>query len=169
MGGGDQRGAVRGDKAADDRTARLHHLGSDHDIDVAGGGHQRKHRRRVARSVRGQLDIVDRGPGALRHARDGGGLGGIALRPGQILDPAGQDPATLPAHRKDRQLDDAGQARIGGTFAQMVRQGIVQRHGAPSNVSRRAARRDCSQPITLDRKRASRASQAEGLCTTSAR
>ena len=103
VGRGDQRGTIRGDKAADDGAARLHHLGCDHDIDIARCGHQGKDR--CPRACRGHFDVIDRGPGALGHACDRGGLSRVAVGPRQILDPRGQHAAALPPNCEDGKLD----------------------------------------------------------------
>ena len=44
VGGGDQRGAIRRDEAAQDRAAGLHELGGHHHVDIAGRRHQRQDR-----------------------------------------------------------------------------------------------------------------------------
>ncbi len=51
------------------------------------------------------LDVVDRGPGALRHARHGGRLRGPALRFGEATIQSASTPAALPAHGEDRDRD----------------------------------------------------------------
>ena len=160
---GDQRGAVRRDKAAKDRPARLHHLGGDHHIDIACRWHQRKHR--LACRGRAHLDVVNRSAGPLRHPGNRSRLHHIALRPRGGLDPAGQHAAALPADRQHRQFDDPTQNWIEGGRISGDR---VQQAHAP-NSNRRAARLRCSQPITAARNLAIRASNGRGLCTTSAR
>jgi hypothetical protein len=104
VGGGDQRGAVGGDETAHDGAAGFHHFGGDQNVDVAGGRHQREHRSPVSR--RRHLDVVDRGAGALGHARHRRRLHRVAVAMGGVLDPVGQHAAALAADGHDRQLDD---------------------------------------------------------------
>ena len=154
---GDQGGAVGRDQTALDGAARFHQLGADHDVDLAGHRHQRKHRtqpgRRILRRRQG-LDIVDRRAGALRDARHRGRLRGPALALAQRDDPVGQHAAALAAHRQDRDRQRLApcRARIDGIGGRGDVHRSVRRF--TRRRMRRRARRRCSQPITAARSRA---------------
>ena len=102
VGRGHQRGSIRGDESAHHRAPRLHELGADHHVDVAGHGHEREDRLlcRVG-GPRTHLEVVHRRPGALRHS---GHRGGLHQPTGALRDrddPVGEHAAALPAEGGD--------------------------------------------------------------------
>ncbi len=108
MGRGDQGGAVRRHQAALDRASGLHQLRRHHEIDVARDRHQREHR--IATGRLGvffgeQLEIVDRGAGSLRDARNRCELRDMRAVLGRIDQPIRQDAAAFPAHGQNGDRD----------------------------------------------------------------
>ena len=72
MVGGDQGGALRGDKAVQHGPASFEQFGGDHDVDVSGcrgKGHHRTAAAQLTVSRRIKFDVIGGGTGALRHAR----------------------------------------------------------------------------------------------------
>ena len=132
MGRGDQHRAVRRYEAAQNGAARLHHFGSNQDIHIPRRRQQREDRH--AARVTAHLDVIDRGPGALCHTGDRGGLTGESAGAGHIFDPRGQHAAALPAHGHHRQLEDAAQRRV----RHARRQGGMRGHAIPPKSRRRA-------------------------------
>ena len=57
--------------------------------------------------ARKELQVIDRSAGALRDPGHGGALDDVAARFGDLDEPVGQHPATLPAEGGDRQLERA--------------------------------------------------------------
>jgi hypothetical protein len=117
MGRGDERGAIGRDEAPLHGAPSLHQLRPEDDVDVAGHRHQGHHRFGRPfrqRALREELDVIDRGAGALRHARHRGELREIAAMLGEIDDPVGEHAAALPAHREDGDADGAGLDRALG-------------------------------------------------------
>ena len=113
---GDDGGAVGRDQAARHGAAGLHQLGGDQDVHLAGDGHLRQHRGLAGRGL-DQLDVVDGGAGALRHAGHRGGLRGPAGVFGQGGDPVFQHAAALAAQGHD---GDGDHARLHGRTSSMV-------------------------------------------------
>ena len=104
----DERGAVGRDEPALHRAAGFHQLGSEHHVDVAGQRHQREHRLAavaLGHGAREQLDVVDGGAGALRHAGHRRGLREVPVGLAEVDDPVGQHAAALAPHRQDGDLD----------------------------------------------------------------
>ncbi len=111
VGGGDQRRALLRHQAALHRAAGFHQLGGDQHVHVARRGDQRQHRRGaggLGRGAREQLQVVDGGAGALRHAGHRGGLRDVAVGLAQGDDPVGEHAAALAAHGQDGDLDRLG-------------------------------------------------------------
>jgi hypothetical protein len=136
-GGAGRRGVVHLDGAP-----RLEQLGGDDHVDVARGRVEREDRLRRAggQALRKYLDVVGGGAGALGHARDRGGLRGVAGVGGRADDPLGQHAAAVPAEGRDEDRDRAGRRRHAGW----------------------------SQPITRRRAAATPRAHAPGLWTTRA-
>ncbi len=152
VGGDDEGGAPGRHQSALQGAPGFHQLGGDHHVQFAGHGSQCQHRLRARRQrgLREQFDVVDRRPGALRHARHRGGLRQEAVGLAQVHQPVGQHAAALAAHGQQR---DGDGARL--------------RHAA--SPARRRSIRSCSQPITAAEIRCLNRSQRVGLFTISAR
>jgi hypothetical protein len=152
VGRDDEGGALRRYQSALQRAPGLHQLGGDHHVEFARHRRQRQHRLRAGRDclARKQLQVIDSGAGALRHARHGGRLRHEAVVLRQVDQPVGQDAAALAAHGEQRDRD-----------------GTRLCHAA--SPSRRESMRACSQPITLPRTRCLKRSQRVGLLMISAR
>ena len=109
---GDERRAIGRDQPALHGAARLHQLGADHDVDLAGHRHQRQHGT-AARAVGfNGLDVVDRGARALGDAGHRRRLRQPALPLDQRHDPVDQHAAALAAHRHHR--DGGRPSRVEG-------------------------------------------------------
>ncbi len=148
----DERRAVLRHQPSLHRAAGFHQLGGQHDVDVARQRHQRQHRLAaigLRTCCRVELDVVDGGAGALRHAGHRGGLGDVAVVLAEVDDPVGQHAAAFAAHGEDRDLDG-----LCGVHA-------VQK----ARRSRRFASPRCIQPMTEERTRSRKRSQAPGLLT----
>ena len=163
---GDQGRAVRCDQTAQDRAARFHQLGGDHDVDLALGRHQRQDRR-VALLRRQHLDVVEGRAGALGDPRHRGRLGVPALGFGKLHDPVGQHAAALAAHGENRNGDRplGGESRQGPRY--VVHLSRFPRQSA--KTIRPASRRRCRKPITARRSPEMRRSNQFGLWMMSAR
>ena len=111
MGRGDQGRALRRHKAVEDHAARFQQLGGQGHIDLADRRVERQHRGPLARR-RHDLEIIGRGAGPLRHARDLRRLDAqpLALRGGH--DPVAQHTAAISAQGADQDRNRPAHARF---------------------------------------------------------
>ena len=106
--GGDQRRALGADIAVLHRAAGLDQLGGDHDVDVAGAGRQRQHRRAAGElRLHGRIDleVVGGGAGALCDAGNRRALRRETRLRGGIDQPVGHDAAAFAAQGGDQDGD----------------------------------------------------------------
>src|SRR6185437_15892606 len=116
----DDRRALAGDEAAGDDAARFEQLARHDDIDIAHPWYQRQHRTLAAERGPGlgpDLDVIGRGTGALRDARDRRALHGQPRRARGLDDPVGEHTAALAAERGDEQADRARRAHAASAAA----------------------------------------------------
>ena len=169
MGRRDEQRLVRRDEAALDRARAFHQFGRQHHVDVAGHRHQGQHRvapGRLRRALGEQLEIIDRGAGALGDPGHRCRLREIAAVIGEIDDPVRQHAAAFAAERNH---GDGDRPYLGALSVHRRGQAAAPARSGEDVSAWRASMRRCNQPITAPRTLSLSRSQPVGLAMIEAR